>query len=162
MADLNEFYEKLLQEATASIGSTIVVSPEEKDEIKLAKLYESMIKSQQEAQLAKDRLEFEKVKFEREMKLKEKQFKFDKEMRTSELELKEALNMLEEKKIEASERIAKLNADNDKANRRRDYILGFTKIGSYLTMGAADMVNTYIDDGRTPKLFTKSMDNIIK
>ena len=162
MADLQDFHNKLIDEVHSAVGSSVSVTDEEKDEVKIAKIYESMLRSQQDVELEKQRLEFEKLKFEREMKFKEKQFKFEKEIRTSELELKEAINMLEEKKIETSERIAVLNAKNDKANRRRDYILGFTKIGTYFTMGAADMVNSYIDDGRTPKLFTKSMDNVIK
>ena len=169
----NDLLKKVRKEAVCCVGSNISVTTEEFDEAKLLKVYNSIIQNQEDIELSKAKLAFEKKKFEREMALKEQQFEremalkeqqfeLDRDIRKAEVTLKETSLSIEKMKIESNERIANINAENDRKNRRMNYILGFTKLFTFSTMGAADMINTYIDDGRTPKLFSKCHDQTLK
>ena len=175
-----ELIKQYENEVTTTLKLSTPVSDEELKNLKYTMLVQKLINDQElierekeKLRIERKKLEFEQEKFEKTNALEDKKVEYNHELAKAkqdmdyliaekEIAVKELLAKIEDKKIDTNLQIAQINAENDKKNRRTNMALGVLKLGSLLTLGAADMTMTYIDDCRVPKLFQKAEDNLIK
>lgn len=148
----------------------------DKDQMLVAnyvKTMEAVAASEKQSQLnaknQKEQLSYQKEKDEANRQLEREKLAQELTLKTRELDLKEleldikrAQLAIEDKKIDAEVKVEEIKAANDAKNRKWTAILGFAKLATFIGMGTASMTMEYVDNGMTPKLFTKSMDNSIK
>lgn len=60
---------------------------------------------------------------------------------------------LEKKQLETQVEIEKIKASANVKVANRGLIANILKVGAFVLLAGVDLVNCYIDDGRTPKLF---------
>ena len=97
---------------------------------------------------------------QRKIKLMEKQAINDHDIKDREIAVKEKLAdieqckiYLEKKQLETQVEIEKIKASANVKVANRGLIANILKVGAFVLLSGADLINCYIDDGRTPKLF---------
>lgn len=105
--------------------------------------------------------ELEKIELEKKkVKLMEKQTSNDHDIKDREVAVKEKLADieqckidLEKKQLETQVEIEKIKASANVKVANRGLIANILKVGAFVLLAVGDLINCYIDDGRTPKLF---------
>ena len=96
----------------------------------------------------------------RKIKLMEKQQQDDHNIKVREVAVKEKLAdieraklTLEEKQLATELEIEKIKSSASVKVANRGLLGNILKVGAFVVLSGVDLVNCYIDDGRTPKLF---------
>lgn len=172
--------EKDLEQYRGELYNSILVQNHvEKEDLlasQHAKNIETVIQTEEQIQLNKEQLTYQKRKdaaqrkLERErlaqeleikkveLALKEKEL----DLKANELKIKERLAELEDKKIDSDLRIAELQQKTSKFNAITNVTGGLVKLGVHTGLALTDMSYSYKHYGISSKLFNKEVDNALK
>ena len=105
----------------------------------------------------------------RKIKLMEKQQQDDYNIKVREVAVKEKLAdieraklTLEEKQLATQLEIEKIKSNASVKVANRGLVASILKLGAFIVLSGADLINCYVDDGRSPKLFSIIHSNLSK